>query len=68
MTIHVPPRRINEITVGPTPSKDGWKTFEYDLTEYAGRTVEILVKAGCGGKHPWNNDRAYFDEISVIVQ
>jgi hypothetical protein len=55
------------IVTGPAPSEDGWKTLKYNLQKYAGRTVTALVKSGFGGKHPWNNDRVYFDEISVVV-
>ena len=55
------------IAAGPEPSEKEWKTFEYDLSAYAGRKVVVLVKACAGGQHPWHNDRAYFDEISVIV-
>lgn len=54
------------VAAGPESSAKDWRTFEYDLAPYAGRKVMILVKAGAGGEHPWHNDRAYFDEISVI--
>ena len=56
------------VSAGPKPTTKGWSTFEYDLSDYAGQRIIIMVKAGSGGKHPWHNDRAYFDEISVIVK
>jgi alpha-L-fucosidase 2 len=56
------------ITGGPTPTSDGWKTFEYDLAKYAGQDVTLLLKVACGGENPWNCDIGYFDEISVIVE
>jgi len=55
------------VAAGPEPSEKEWKTFEYDLSTYAGRKVVVLIKVGAGGEHPWHNDRGYFDEISVIV-
>lgn len=42
---------------------DGWKTIDYDLTKYGGKVVSIKIK--CGSEKSWNNNRAYFDEISV---
>jgi hypothetical protein len=48
---------------------DGWKTFDYDLTKYAGQCVAIKVRCGAGNRgsawkdHNWG----YFDEISVIA-
>ena len=47
-----------------TAKGDGWKTIDYDLAKYAGKILSIKIKCGSGGS--WNNNRAYFDEISVI--
>jgi len=55
------------ISAGPEPSEKDWKTFEYDLSAFAGEDLAVIVKAIPGGKHSWSNERAYFDEISVIV-
>ncbi len=55
------------VSAGPVPSEKDWKTFQYDVSAYAGKEVLIVVKAGSGGKNPWHNDRAYFDEISVTI-
>ncbi len=57
------------IDAGAKPSAANWQTFEYDLSDHAGQTVGIVVKVSAGGpKSYWNNDEAFFDEISVLSQ
>ena len=57
------------VDAGHPPAEKNWQTLEYDVTKYAGQTVRIELKAFAGGpKHPWHNDRAYFDEIRVVAQ
>jgi hypothetical protein len=48
---------------------DGWKTFDYDLSKYAGQCVAIKVRCGAGknGSDWKDNNWGYFDEISVIA-
>ena len=43
-----------------------WQTLDYPLTDYAGKTVGIVVKVSYGGKIKALNEEAFFDEISVI--
>jgi len=56
------------VSSGAAPSPKGWKTFDYDLSNYAGKTATVLIEVACGGKNAWNNERAFFDEISVITR
>ena len=57
------------IDAGHPPSAESWRTLEYDVSKHAGRTLQIVLTAAAGGpKHPWHNDRAYFDEIRVIAE
>lgn len=48
---------------------DGWKTFDYDLSKYAGQCVAIKVRCGAGknGSDWKDNNWGYFDEISVLT-
>ncbi|MCY2950507.1 MAG: glycoside hydrolase N-terminal domain-containing protein [Planctomycetota bacterium] len=48
---------------------DGWQTFDYDLSKYAGRCVAVKVRCGAGNRgSAWkDNNWGYFDEISVIA-
>jgi hypothetical protein len=54
------------IDAGTPPSTDNWRTLEYPLKDYAGKTVGIVVKVSYGGKVPEMNEEAFFDEISVV--
>jgi hypothetical protein len=57
------------IDAGHPPDAKNWRTLEYDLSAHAGKTVTITLKAAAGGpKHPWHNDRAYFDEIRIVTE
>ena len=54
------------IDAGTPPSADNWQTLDYPLSDYAGKTVGIVVKVSYGGKIGAVNEEAFFDEISVI--
>jgi hypothetical protein len=57
------------IDAGHPPDAKNWRTLDYDISAHAGRVVTITLKAAAGGpKHPWHNDRAYFDEISIVTE
>jgi len=53
------------IVAGTPPSVENWRTLQYDLTEYAGKTVGIVLNVSYGGPHGVLNEEAFFDEISV---
>jgi len=56
------------IDAGHPPDAKNWRTLDYDISAHAGKTVTITLKAAAGGpKHAWHNDRAYFDEISIVT-
>ena len=54
------------IEAGTPPSPDNWRTLEYPLKDYAGKTVGIVAKVSYGGEVPAMNEEAFFDEISVV--
>jgi len=55
------------IESGVEPSEDNWRTLEYSLKEYSGKTVTIIITVASGGPNGhWANEEAFFDEISVI--
>jgi len=54
------------IDAGTPPLSANWQTLEYPLTDWAGKTVGIVVKVSYGGKVAAMNEEAFFDEISVI--
>ena len=54
------------IDAGTPPSADHWQTLDYPLTDYAGKTVGIVVEVSYGGKIGALNEEAFFDEISEI--
>lgn len=56
------------IDAGTPPSPDNWRTLEYPLKDYAGKTAAIVVKVSYGGMVPVMNEEAFFDEITVIHQ
>ena len=56
------------VDAGTPPSADNWQTLEYPLTDYAGKTVGIVVKVSYGGKVAVMNEEAFFDEISVVSE
>ena len=57
------------IDAGDSPAEDHWRVLRYDLNEYAGETVTILVTASYGGpRSACMNEEAFFDEISVITE
>jgi hypothetical protein len=52
---------------GAEPSPDNWRTLEYSLKPYSGKTVTIVLSVAAGGPNGrWANEEAFFDEISVI--
>lgn len=53
------------ITPGTPPSAENWRTLQYPLDAYAGKTIGVVVKVSYGGPHGVNNDEAFFDEISI---
>lgn len=63
-------RWFDEETVdaGTPPSPDHWRTFEYDLAGYSGRTVGLIVRVSYGGPKGVGNEEAFFDEISVVCK
>jgi hypothetical protein len=56
------------VDAGTPPSADNWQTIEHALTDYAGKTVGIVVTVAYGGKVKVMNEEAFFDEISVVVE
>ena len=51
---------------GVEPSENNWRTLEYSLKEYSGKTVTIIITVASGGPNGhWANEEAFFDEISV---
>ena len=54
------------IDAGTPPAADHWQALEYPLTDYAGKTIAIVVKVSYGGKVSTMNEEAFFDEISVV--
>lgn len=48
------------------PDAKDWRTLEYDLKPYAGKTVGLIVKVAYGGPKGVFNEEAFFDEISVV--
>jgi hypothetical protein len=60
-----PPETIG---AGQGPAEQNWRTLEYLLKPYAGKTVSLVVKVAYGGPHGVCNEEAFFDEISVVPQ
>ena len=48
------------------PDAKDWRTLEYDLKPYAGKTVGVIVKVAYGGPKGICNEEAFFDEISIV--
>ncbi|MBI5384980.1 MAG: DUF2961 domain-containing protein [Verrucomicrobia bacterium] len=57
---------LETFDAGSPPASTNWKTFEYPLRAYAGKTVGVVVKVAYGGPNGVFNEEAFFDEISVI--
>ena len=55
------------IDAGDPPSADNLRTLTYDLADFAGETVGIVLTISYGGPNGTMNDEAFFDEISVVV-
>ena len=53
------------IDAGSPPSPANWRTLEYPLGEYAGKTVGLMVKVAYGGPKGVMNEEAFLDEITV---
>lgn len=59
---------LDEKIIVPGPAKEeGWFTFNYDLSAFAGKTVGLVVETAAGGINQWFNEEAFYDEISVIA-
>ncbi len=56
------------IEVNQPPGEKNWRTLEYPLKPYVGKTVGLVVKVAYGGPHGVCNEEAFFDEISVVPQ
>ena len=57
------------VDAGTPPSAGNWRTFQYDLRRYAGKTVAIAVMVSYGGEKAFGmNEEAFFDEISVVSE
>jgi hypothetical protein len=56
------------IEAGQSPSEKNWRTLEYPLKPYAGKTVGLVVKIAYGGPFGVFDEEAFFDEISVVPQ
>lgn len=57
------------IDAGTPPAQDHWRTLQYDLSAYAGKTVGVVVRVTAGGpKGQWANEEAFFDEFSLITE
>ncbi len=41
-----------------------WQTVRFDLPEYEGREVEIVLTNAAGGEHEWQFETAYIDWIA----
>ena len=54
------------IDAGTPPNAKLWRTLEYPLQAYAGKTVGLAVKVSYGGPKGVFNEEAFFDEISVV--
>jgi hypothetical protein len=54
------------VDAGSPPDPKNWRTLEYSLTKYAGRTVGLVVRVAYGGPKGVMNEEAFFDEISVV--
>lgn len=59
---------IETINAGQPPAEKNWRTLEYPLKPYAGKTVGLVVKVAYGGPLGVCNEEAFFDEISVVPQ
>lgn len=58
---------LDEKLIKPGPAtEEGWYTFGYDLSGFAGKTVALVVETAAGGVNQWFNEEAFYDEISVI--
>lgn len=56
------------ITAGDVPTEQNWYDLEYDLSEFRGQTVRLIVRISAGGtQHSWWNEWAYLDEFSVYA-
>lgn len=56
------------IDANQAPAENNWRTLEYPLKSYAGKTVGLVVKVAYGGPHGVCNEEAFFDEISAVPQ
>jgi hypothetical protein len=57
---------LETIDAGSPPAAANWRTIEYPLSGYAGKTVGLVVKIAYGGPKGAFNEEAFFDEISVV--
>lgn len=55
------------IDAGRPASADNWQTLEYPLTDYAGKTIGVVIEVSYGGANALMNEEAFFDEISVVI-
>jgi hypothetical protein len=53
------------IDAGQPPAAENWRTLEYDLAGYAGKTVTVVLRVSYGGQYTAQNEEAFFDEISI---
>jgi len=56
------------LVAGTPPSEKNWRTQQYTLEDYAGKTVGIVLKVSYGGPHGVQNEEVFFDEISVVTR
>jgi len=57
------------IDAGTPPAPENWRTLEYDVSAFNGKTVCLIVQVAAGGpKGLWANEEAFFDEISVVTE
>ncbi len=56
------------VDAGNTPADNNWRTLEYPLDPFAGKTVALVVKVAYGGSAAVFNEEAFFDEISVVAE
>jgi hypothetical protein len=55
------------VDAGNPPSESNWKSLEYSLDEFAGKTVGLVVRISYGGpRSPGMNEEAFLDEMSVV--
>ncbi len=57
------------VDAGTPPAPENWRTLDYELSSYAGKTLGIVIRVAAGGpKGQWANEEAFFDEISVLTE